>query len=523
LAAEASLLDRVNQIDFQKSRALDATRRRTYHPHAFTMRLTSLDLAVIAAYLAAITLFGIAFRRGQTSVRDYFLGGRTAPWWALALSIVATETSTLTIVGTPALAFSGNLTFLQFVLGYLAGRLVIVLLFLPHYFNGEFYTAYQLMERRFGAKVKAVAACTFLVTRVLAEGVRVAAIALVVTVALGTGQRTSILLIMALVLLYTFEGGMKAVIWTDVAQFLLYFFGSLAAFFLLLHSIPGGWSAVVHAAAPAQKLRVWDFSLSFTNPAKLYTFWSGLIGGTFFTMGSHGTDQTIVQRLLAARSERDSKIALLASGVVILAQFALFLVLGVMLYAWHGAPAIVAGRSYDSVFPDFIVTAMPPGVRGLLIAAILAVAMSNASGSLNSLAASSVIDFQQLRGGGPALAQNPELLLRRSRWMTLVWGLALAALGSIQWGPMLEAGLTIAAITLGSLLGLFLLCFLFPAATAPGVLTGMFVGLAVILYAFFRTPLLWTWYVPLSATVTFLTGAAVSVATKATQSVSDSR
>ena len=187
------------------------------------MRLTSLDLAVIVAYLAGITLFGIAFRRGQSTVRDYFLGGRTAPWWALALSIVATETSTLTIVGTPALAFAGNLTFLQFVFGYLVGRVVIVLLFLPHYFRGEYYTAYQLMERRFGAKVKAVAASTFLVTRVLAEGVRVAAIALVVTAALGTGQRTSILLIMALVLIYTFEGGMKAVIWTDVVQFILYF------------------------------------------------------------------------------------------------------------------------------------------------------------------------------------------------------------------------------------------------------------------------------------------------------------
>ncbi len=494
--------------------ALDAARTHTYHRVALNMRLTSLDLAVIVAYLAGITLFGIAFRRGQSTVRDYFLGGRTAPWWALALSIVATETSTLTIVGTPALAFAGNLTFLQFVFGYLVGRVVIVLLFLPHYFRGEFYTAYQLMERRFGAKVKAVAASTFLVTRVLAEGVRVAAIALVVTVALGTGQRTSILLIMALVLLYTFEGGMKAVIWTDVMQFVLYFAGSLAAFFLLLHRIPGGWQAIVQSAAPAHKFQIFDFSFSFTNPVKLYTFWSGVIGGTFFTMGSHGTDQTIVQRLLAAKSERESKLALLASGVIILAQFALFLVLGVMLYAWHGAPAIVAGRSYDSVFPDFIVTAMPAGARGLMIAAILAVAMSNASGSLNSLAASSIVDFQHLRGLR-ALEENPARLLRRSRWMTLVWGIALAILGTVQWGPMLEAGLTIAAITLGSLLGLFLLTFLFPRSTAAGVLTGMFVGLAAILYARYHTPLLWTWYVPLSAAITFVTGALVSLASDA--------
>src|SRR5579872_2097695 len=234
---------------------LDVRCVRTYDRRAkartctLNMRLTALDLAVIVAYLAGITVFGIAFLRGQSNVRDYFLGGRTAPWWALALSIVATETSTLTIVGTPALAFSADLTFLQLVLGYLVGRVVIVLLFLPHYFRGEYYTAYQLMERRFGAKVKAVAASTFLLTRGLAEGVRIAAIALVVKAALGTGGRTSVLIIMAMVLVYTFEGGMKAVIWTDVAQFLLYFCGSLAGFFLLLHKIPGGWEAVVNAAA----------------------------------------------------------------------------------------------------------------------------------------------------------------------------------------------------------------------------------------------------------------------------------
>jgi SSS family transporter len=485
---------------------------RTYDRVAFNMRLTSLDLAIVVAYLAGITLFGIAFRQGQSSVRDYFLGGRTAPWWALALSIVATETSTLTIVGTPALAFAGNLTFLQFVFGYLVGRVVIVLLFLPHYFRGEYYTAYQLMERRFGARVKAVAATTFLVTRVLAEGVRVAAIALVVTAALGTAQRTSILLIMILVLIYTFEGGMKAVIWTDVVQFVLYISGSLAAFFLLLHQIPGGWETVAQAAAQSHKFRIFDFSFSLTNPAKLYTFWSGVIGGTFFTMGSHGTDQTIVQRLLAAKSEHESKLALLVSGFIVLAQFALFLVLGVMLYAWHGSPAVIPGHSYDSVFPDFIVSAMPAGARGLMIAAILAVAMSNASGSLNSLAASSVVDFQHLRRLSD-VEENPKSLLRRSRWMTIVWGVALAILGTVQWGPMLEAGLTIAAITLGSLLGLFLLTFMFSRATATGVLTGMFVGLLVILYVHFRTPILWTWYVPFGAGITFLTGAIASIAT----------
>jgi SSS family solute:Na+ symporter len=498
------------------------------------MRLTSLDLAIIAAYLAGVTLFGIAFRQGQHTVRDYFLGGRTAPWWALAISIVATETSTLTIIGTPALAFAGNITFLQLVLGYLLGRVVIVLVFLPHYFRGEYYTAYQLMERRFGARVKAVAASTFLVTRALAEGVRIAAVALVVKAAFGTQQRTSVILIMALVLIYTFEGGMKAVIWTDVMQFILYFSGSIAAFFLLLHRIPGGWQTVVHAAAVTNKFRVFDFSFSLINPAKTYTFWSGVIGGGFLTMASHGTDQTIVQRLLAAKSERESKIALLASGAVIFFQFGLFLVLGVILYAWHGAPAIQPGQSYDWVFPYFIVTAMPAGLRGIVIAAIFAVAMSNASGSLNSLAASSVIDFQILSGrefslespaAGPAspAGANPNRFLRLSRWMTLFWGIVLIVLGTFQWGPMLEAGLTIASITFGSLLGLFLLAFLMQKATASGVLIGMFVGFAAILWIHFYTPLLWTWYVPAGATITFLTGAVASLATRSAAARQESR
>ena len=487
------------------------------------MRLTSLDLAIIAAYLAGVTLFGIAFRQGQHTVRDYFLGGRTAPWWALAISIVATETSTLTIIGTPALAFAGNITFLQLVLGYLVGRVVIVLVFLPHYFRGEVYTAYQLMERRFGPRVKAVAASTFLITRALAEGVRIAAIALVVKAAFGTQQRTSVVLIMALVLVYTFEGGMKAVIWTDVAQFILYFSGSIAAFVLLLHRIPGGWHTVVQAAAATNKFRVFDFSFTLVNPAKTYTFWSGVVGGGFLTMASHGTDQTIVQRLLAAKSERESKIALLASGAIIFFQFALFLVLGVILYAWHGAPAIQPGQSYDWVFPDFIVTAMPAGLRGLVIAAIFAVAMSNASGSLNSLAASSVIDFQILSGrefsfepaAGAAIpgGANPNRFLRLSRWMTLFWGIVLIVLGTFHWGRMLEAGLTIASITLGSLLGLFLLAFLLPSATAPGVVTGMFVGFGAILWIHFYTPLLWTWYVPTGAGITFVTGAIASYVT----------
>ncbi len=470
------------------------------------MRLSPLDLAIVAAYLVGITLFGVRFRKGQQTIRDYFLGGRSAPWWALAFSIVATETSTLTIIGTPALAFAGNLGFLQLVFGYLIGRVVITVVFIPHYFRGEFYTAYQLIEKRFGEHMRSIAASIFLVTRALGEGVRIAAIALVVSVVFGTAERPAVFLVIALTLLYTFEGGMKAVIWTDVAQLVIYFAGSVAAFVLLLHKIPGGWAEVTQVAAAAGgKLQVFDFTFSLTQK---YTFWSGLLGGTFLTMASHGTDQTIVQRLLAARSERESKTALLASGVIILVQFTLFLLLGVMLYVYQQhAPLLTAGEKTDRIFPTFVVREMPVGLAGLVIAAIFAVAMSNASGSLNSLAASSVVDFYRLRGK----AADEARFLRLSRRMTLVWGMVLLGFGMVKWGPVLEAGLTVISLPFGCLLGLFLLGTLNRRATARGALVGMIAGLAAILAVFLFTPVAFTWYVLVGTAATFLVGSLTSL------------
>src|ERR1700740_1364334 len=296
------------------------------------MRIHPLDLAIVVCYLLAITALGMRFRLKQQDASDYFLGGRTAPWWALAFSIVATETSTLTIIGTPAISYGGNLTFLQLVFGYLIGRVLIVLFLLPGYFRGEFFTAYALIEKRFGQKMRAVAASTFLITRAIAEGVRVSAIALVVSVVLGTSEKLAVVIVIALTILYTFEGGMKAVIWTDVAQLLLYLTGSAVTFFVLLHRIPGGWHEVTPVAAAAgNQLQFLDFSFHL---ATKYTFWSGLIGGAFLNMATHGTDQIIVQRLLAARSGSDSRRALLTSGMIVLLQFTIFLLIGVLLFAF---------------------------------------------------------------------------------------------------------------------------------------------------------------------------------------------
>ncbi len=471
------------------------------------MPIRAVDLAVLLLYLGGITAFGVRFRRSQSNVRDYFLGGRTAPWWALAASIVATETSTLTIIGTPAIAYAGTLAFLQLAMGYIAGRILISFLFIPAYFRGEFYTAYALIEKRFGAGARRIAALTFLGTRALAEGVRLNAVGKIVSVAFGTGSRLSIAAITALTLLYTFEGGMKAVIWTDLVQLVLYLAGSVTAFWLLLERIPGGWTEVTRlSAAAGGKLTAFDFSFSLTQA---YTFWAGMIGGTFLTLASHGTDQTIVQRLLAARNERDSRRAILASGLLVFVQFALFLLVGVMLYAYgQHAPLEIPGGDRDRIFPAFVVRQMPPGISGLVLAAMFAVAMSNASGSLNSLASSSIMDFEAARGRGEGDASR---LLQLSRRITLVWGVLLGALALVDWGPVLEAGLTIASITYGSLLGLFLLGLLNPRATARGAITGMIAGLAVILLVRLYTPLAWTWYVLAGTVPTFVVGSLASL------------
>ena len=481
------------------------------------MQISTLDLAILVLYLAGITLFGAHFRRGQKDLRDYFLGSRAAPWWAIAISIVATETSTLTIISTPGIAYGGNLVFLQIALGYLVGRAVLCIVLVPQYFQGEFYTAYQLLEKRFGKRMRRAAAMVFVVTRALAEGVRISAIGKVVSVAFGTGSRTSIVIVAVLTLIYTFEGGMRAVIWTDVIQFALYVTGSTAAFVLLLHKIPGGWAEVTQVAAAAGgKLRIFDFTLSLTRS---YTFWAGILGGTALTMASHGTDQTLVQRLLAARSERDGKTALLASGVIVLFQFALFLVLGVMLFAFaqHGGLWNPTSDP-DRIYPEFIVHSMPTGLVGVVLASIFAMAMSNASGSLNSLASSSIIDLARDLGAkrdanlSEAKRERGTGALRQSRQMTIAWGVVLALLGLIRWGPVLVAGLTITSITFGAMLGVFLLGTWNRRASEAGALAGFVAGLAFMICVVRFTPLAWTWYVLAGAIVTFAAGSLASAA-----------
>jgi SSS family transporter len=473
------------------------------------MGLNHLDLAIIALYLAGITLFGLRFRKKQRSLRDYFLADRNIPWWAIALSIVAAETSTLTIISMPGLAYDSNLTFLQVAMGYVAGRIIISVVLLPHYFRGDLYTAYQLIERRFGKRLRTLTASLFLLTRAAAEGVRVYAVSIVVSIALGTGEVSSIAIITLLTLIYTFEGGLAAVIWTDVVQTAIYIGGTLVGVFTILHLVPGGWPAIHAAAASAGKLQVFDFSPNFWLP---YTFWAGLIGGAFFNTASHGTDQLIVQRLLAARNQRQSVTALISSGVAIFFQFALFLIVGVMLWAYYGLPSASFGKA-DYIYPKFIVTRLPHGISGLLIAAILAAAMSNLSAALNSLSSSSMMDFYLRRH--PQTDDRTQLRLSRIStffWALLLFGLAVLSLHKVA--RVIEVGLTIASVAYGALLGVFLLGVLTRRANERGSMVGMLFGFGVNLYLWLGTKVPWTWYVPIGTVVTFATGYGASLLTK---------
>jgi SSS family transporter len=479
------------------------------------MALSPLDLAIVAVYLVGITIFGLRFASKERSLRTYFLADRGIPAWAIALSIVSAETSTLTIISIPGLAYDTNFGFLQLVFGYLLGRVIICWLLLPAYFRGEIYTAYELIDRRFGPKLHKLTASTFLVTRAVAEGVRVFAISIVVNIALekyllqhmspGTATVAAIAIVTALTLIYTLEGGMRAVIWTDVAQMFIYIGGTLVGFWTILHLVHGGWPAIEAIARPAGKLQVFNWSVAYNVT---YTFWAGLIGGMFLTMASHGTDQLMVQRLLAAKDLKQSRAALLGSGVAILLQFTLFMLVGVSLWAHYAG--IKFDRS-DRIFPAFIVSEMPQGIAGLLIAAILAAAMSNLSAALNSLSSSTVMDFY-LRFRPHS---SDEQRIRVSRISTLFWSVTLFGLAVItQFGGqrVLELGLSIASIPYGGLLGVFLLGTLTSRVDERSAIIGMICGVAtnLLLWTAPRAgwvdpahAVAWTWYVVIGSLITF--------------------
>jgi solute:Na+ symporter, SSS family len=459
------------------------------------MVLTPLDYAVIAAYLLAITAFGSWFARFQKTTRDYFLTDRSVPWWAICFTIVATETSTLSFIGVPAGAYAGNMTFLQLAIGYIVGRLLVSVLFIPAYFRGELFTSYELLQRRFGPGVKNVAAVIFMVTRTFADGIRLFATALVISVVTQVPVTGTVLVLGVAMIVYTVRGGVSAVIWTDVVQMFIYVAGALIVFFGLLNLIPGGWSEVTRVAS--DHFTVFDFR---TDPTVVYTLWAGLLGGVALTLATHGTDQFLVQRLLSARSAKAASSGLVLSGLIVFAQFALFLVIGAMLFAYYQQTPLPRplGRT-DEVLPLFVVTALPSGVSGFIVAAIVAAALSP---SINSLAATTVNDFyvKYIRPDA-----DEATLMRVSRQSTIFWGIAqiAVALGAqYVTRSVLDAGLSVLSLAAGPVLGAFLVGVLTTRVGSRAMLTGMMTGIVVLFWAWSSTPLAWTWYAFLGAVVT---------------------
>ncbi|OLB47997.1 MAG: hypothetical protein AUI08_12630 [Gemmatimonadetes bacterium 13_2_20CM_2_65_7] len=470
--------------------------------------MRSLDIAVIIAYFAAVIAVGLLLAGRQRDASDYFLGHRGLPWWALMFSVVATETSALTVISVPGLAARGNLTFLQIAFGYLVGRIGVATLLLPGYFEGTQDTAYQRLEHRFGQAARRTASGVFLFTRALADCVRIFATAIPLAIITHWSLTAGIIAIGFVTLVYTWVGGLRAVVWVDVIQLGVYLLGGIATLIVATH-LAGGVAAFSRAWDTG-KLTAFDFGLSFT---KTYTFWGGVIGGALLSAASHGTDHLIVQRLLAARNLKDAQRALVGSGVFIILQFALFLLVGTSLWL---AGADHPGMRGDAIYPTFITTQLPAGLAGLVVAGILAAAMSSHASAVNSLASASTHDFYAPLTG----RQDPEQLLRVGRWLTLVWTAVLVT-GAIafrdQNTPVVQLALSIVSLTYGALLGTYILGGAWQRARQRDVIIALIVSIlimspivlgAVIPHFPVRwlPGLAWPWYVPLGTAITVLVG-----------------
>ncbi|HEY0970556.1 MAG TPA: sodium:solute symporter [Gemmatimonadales bacterium] len=488
-----------------------------------TYSFTALDFAVLLAYLVGTTALGIWLGRGQKDARDYFVADRAIPWWAILFSVVATETSALTFISIPGLAYLTDLSFLQITIGYLLGRIVISYTLLPRYYQGELVTAYALLERRFGVATRRFASVIFMATRAFGDSVRVFATAIPVALIVGPFfpglpvMPLSILILGLFTLVYTYHGGMRAVVWTDVMQTGVYMMGGVAALYLIGRGVDGGWGAIFSQAGAEGKLRIID---TYAGTDRPHTIWAGLLGGAFLSMASHGADQLIVQRLLASETLRDARKALVGSGIAVIIQFALFLVIGLGLWAFYRGQTFA---NPDEIFPRFIVEVMPPGLTGLVIAAILAAAMSTVSGSLNSLAAATTHDIYLPLTG--RRADDPGLL-RTGKLFTLLWAVVLiggAMLYRAQGTPVVTIALSIASFTYGGLLGGFFLGMLWRRANQRDAISGMGLGILAMTFVVFARPLsawipalagplepltriAWPWYVLIGTSITMIAG-----------------
>ncbi|MEZ6053096.1 MAG: sodium:solute symporter [Planctomycetaceae bacterium] len=469
-----------------------------------------MDLIVICGYLACVVLLGAWTGRGNHDLSDYLLAGRNLPWWALLGSIVATETSTATFLSVPGLSYvpGGDMRFLQLALGYIVGRVLVVWLLLPAYFEGDMFTAYEVLRERFGVTAQRFTSALFLIARNVGDGLRLFLTALAIEAATGLSLTNSVILVSVVTILYTLFGGMRSVVWNDCLQLLVYFIGGIVTLWLLVSTIDGGWDRLLAFGVGEHKFRLFDFSWDLSDPM---TFWAGLIGGSFLSLGTHGTDQMIVQRLLSARSQREAAQALTLSGVLVLVQFALFLLIGVALalfFAEH-PPSGTIDRG-DAAYIEYIVRHMPSGLAGLVLASVFAAAMSTLSSSLNSSAATLVGDFSRPSDGSSAV-ENQRLQL--SRGFTIIFGVIQAGLAivaaQLSQSVVLDA-LAIAGFTAGVMLGVFSIGLFIRRAGQSAAVLGMIAGLAVLGVVKFQTLIAWPWYPLIGSLTTVFTSWALS-------------
>jgi solute:Na+ symporter, SSS family len=492
-----------------------------------TGRFNLLDLLVLLLYLGGTTALGMWIGRTQRSTSDYFVADRAIPWWAVLFSIVASETSALTFISIPGLAYTGNLGFLEVVAGYIVGRIVVAYTLLPRYFAGNLVTAYALLETRFGLGTRRFTSIVFMITRAMADAVRVFATAIPVALIIGPvmpkeyTMPAAIVVLGVLTVIYTYRGGMKAVVWTELLQASIYLMGGISAIVLIGQAVDGGWTTILAQAGAAGKLQGIDWYTGFDRP---HTMFAGIVGGAFLAMASHGTDQIIVQRLLSSRSLKQAQLAIIGSGFVVFAQMVLFLMVGLGLWAVYGGQSFATA---DQIFPTFIIERMPHGLIGLIVAAIIAATMSTHSGAINALAASSTYDIYLPFTGRSA--EDPRTL-RVSKLFALAWGIALTA-GALmfkeQGTPVVVIALSIASFTQGGLLGGFFLGLFWSRAIQRDAILGMSVGISCMAFIVFAKQIVvaypsteptlhgvaliaWPWYVLIGLSITFVTGAVSS-------------
>ena len=468
------------------------------------MQVSTLDYAIIIFYLIGVTAFGKIIGGKQKTVKDYFVGKKEVPWWVISFSIVAAETSTLTFISIPGLAYLTNLNFLQLTFGYLIGRVIVAQVFLPAYYKGELSTAYSYLQNRFGNKTRSLASVTFLFTRTAADGVRLFATAIPLYLMLDISPMVAIVIIAIVALLYTFTGGLKGVIWVDAIQMFIYIGGAIIAGIYLINNIPGNLGEIFSSAEINPKLSVFNFGFDygiagfFSQP---YTLLSGLIGGAFLSMSSHGTDQLIVQRLLAAKDLRESKKALVTTGIIIIFQFALFLIVGVLLYAYYG---LIDVKS-DEIFPKFIIEVLPSGVKGIIIAGLFAAALSTLAGSITSLSSSVMLDlYIPFRKN---IDEKKNLLY--SKLLTIFWAAMLIFSAFIfmeSSKAVVEIALSIASFTYGGLLGTFLLGLSNKKIKQNHAIAGFISAIVIMSFIIVFKVVAWTWFILIGVCVTLLVG-----------------